>query len=196
MADTRAGAPRPVWRDPETVLLAILVAVTLVLAVAPVLRLILESAFPTAGGGPALAVLSQAATWTATRRTLEVTLGGTLLAAVVGCVMALLAALTDIRARPALVFGFVLPLMIPPQVTAIAWLQVFGPASPLLKMLDLAPPIGTRNPLYSRDGIIRLDGMKSALGMLKEFDDELRNVRDEDLPRTFVERFARKAGGG
>ena len=49
---------------------------------------------------------------------------------------------------------------------------------------------------YSRDGIIRLDGMKSALGMLKEFDDELRNVRDEDLPRTFVERFARKAGGG
>ena len=50
--------------------------------------------------------------------------------------------------------------------------------------------------IYSRDGIIRLDGMKSALGMLKEFDDELRNVRDEDLPRTFVERFARKAGGG
>jgi len=49
---------------------------------------------------------------------------------------------------------------------------------------------------YSRDGIIRLDGMKSALGMLKEFDDELKNVRDEDLPRTFVERFARKAGGG
>ena len=49
---------------------------------------------------------------------------------------------------------------------------------------------------YSRDGIIRLDGMRSALGMLKEFDDELKNVRDEDLPRTFVERFARKAGGG
>lgn len=49
---------------------------------------------------------------------------------------------------------------------------------------------------YSRDGIIRLDGMKSALGMLKQFDDELKNVRDEDLPRTFVERFARKAGGG
>ena len=49
---------------------------------------------------------------------------------------------------------------------------------------------------YSRDGIIRPDGMRSALGMLKEFDDELKNVRDEDLPRTFVERFARKAGGG
>jgi hypothetical protein len=38
--------------------------------------------------------------------------------------------------------------------------------------------------------------MKSALGMLKEFDDELKNVKDEDLPKTFVDRFARKAAGG
>ena len=49
---------------------------------------------------------------------------------------------------------------------------------------------------YSRTGIIQLDGMKSALGMLKEFDDELKNVRDEDLPKTFVDRFAKKAAGG
>lgn len=49
---------------------------------------------------------------------------------------------------------------------------------------------------YSRTGIIQLDGMKSALGMLKEFDDELKGVKDEDLPRTFVDRFAKKAAGG
>ena len=49
---------------------------------------------------------------------------------------------------------------------------------------------------YSRDGIIRLDGMRSALGMLKEFDAELKDVKDDDLPRTFVDRFARKAAGG
>jgi hypothetical protein len=29
-----------------------------------------------------------------------------------------------------------------------------------------------------------------------EFDDELKNVKDEDLPKTFVDRFARKAAGG
>jgi iron(III) transport system permease protein len=182
MGDTASGPQRAAWRDPESTLLAILVVVTLLLAVAPVVRLILESAFPTAGGGPALAVLSQSATWTAARRTLEVTLGGTLLAAVVGCVMALLAALTDIRARPALVFGFVLPLMIPPQVTAIAWLQVFGPASPLLKMLDMAPPIGTRNPLYSRDGIILLLGIHYAPLVFLTLRAGLRR-----LPRDFVE---------
>ncbi len=49
---------------------------------------------------------------------------------------------------------------------------------------------------YSRTGIIPLDGMKSALGMLKQFDDELKNVKDEDLPKTFVDTFARKAAGG
>ena len=49
---------------------------------------------------------------------------------------------------------------------------------------------------YSRTGIIQLEGMKSALGMLKEFDAELMDVKDEDLPRTFVDRFARKAAGG
>ena len=104
-------------RGREDWLLAALVAVTAVLAVAPVLRLLLESAFPSAGGGPAVAVLSQPATWNAARRTLETTLGGTLLAAAIGCVMALLAALTDVRARPLLVFGFVLPLMIPSGVS-------------------------------------------------------------------------------
>jgi iron(III) transport system permease protein len=169
-------------RGREDWLLAALVAVTAVLAVAPVLRLLLESAFPSAGGGPAVAVLSQPATWNAARRTLETTLGGTLLAAAIGCVMALLAALTDVRARPLLVFGFVLPLMIPPQVTAIAWLQVFGPASPLLKMLDLAPPLGTRNPLYTREGIVLLLGVHYAPLVFLTLRAGLRR-----LPRDFVE---------
>jgi iron(III) transport system permease protein len=182
LTPSAAGTPRPDWRSGESALLAILVAITLLLAVAPVLRLLIESAFPTAGGGPAVAVLKQAATWNATRRTLEVTIGGTLLAAVVGTIMALLAALTDIRARPALVFGFVLPLMIPPQVTAIAWLQVFGPSSPLLKMLDMAPPIGSRNPLYSRDGIILLLGIHYAPLVFLTLRAGLRR-----LPRDFVE---------
>lgn len=182
MTSPAAGMPRAGWRNGESILLAILVAITLLLAVAPVLRLVLESLFPAAGGGPAIGVLKQTVTWTATRRTLEVSIGGTLLAALVGMAMALLAALTDIRARPALVFGFVLPLMIPPQVTAIAWLQVFGPSSPLLKMLDMAPPIGTRNPLYSRDGIILLLGIHYAPLVFLTLRAGLRR-----LPRDFVE---------
>ncbi|MCC6471147.1 MAG: iron ABC transporter permease, partial [Alphaproteobacteria bacterium] len=53
-------------------------------------------------------------------------------------------------------------LMIPPQVNALAWLQLFGPASVLLNMVGLAPPPGSSNPLYSREGIILLLGIQHA----------------------------------
>jgi iron(III) transport system permease protein len=64
-------------------------------------------------------VLSGSATWTATRHSLVTALGGTLLAVVVGGVVALLVSLTDIRGRNAFVFCFVLPMMIAPQVVAL-----------------------------------------------------------------------------
>ncbi len=180
--DVRAGAARLRPLEPEIVLLAVLVGITALLSVVPVARLVLEAAAPSGGGGPAVTVLTQPTTWVAARQSLEVTIGGTVVAAILGIVMALLAALTDVRARPALVFGFVLPLMIPPQVTAIAWPQVFGPSSPLLKMLDMAPPIGTRNPLYSRDGIILLLGVHYAPLVFLTLRAGLRR-----LPRDFVE---------
>lgn len=46
---------------------------------------------------------------------------------------------------------------------------------------------------YSRTGIVPADGMKSALGMLKQFDEELKATKEEDLPKTFVDRFVKKA---
>jgi len=73
-----------------------------------------------------------------------------------------LVGLTDIRGRNAFVFCFVLPLMIAPQVVALAWLQLFGPSSTLLKMIGLAPAMGSRNPLYSAEGIILLLGVQYA----------------------------------
>ena len=59
-------------------------------------------------------------------------------------------------------FCFVLPLMLAPQVVALAWLQMFGPSSPLLKMLGIAPALGSRNPLYSPGGIILVLGVQYA----------------------------------
>jgi len=46
---------------------------------------------------------------------------------------------------------------------------------------------------YSRTGIVPADGMKSALDMLKQFDEELKTAKEEDLPKTFVDRFVKKA---
>jgi len=80
----------------------------------------------------------------------------------VGTAVALCVGLTDIRGRNAVVFCFVMPLLIAPQVVALAWLQSFGPSSPLLKMLGAAPAMGSRNPLYSAGGIILVLGVQYA----------------------------------
>jgi iron(III) transport system permease protein len=99
---------------------------------------------------------------TATLNSLQVAALSTVIAVVLGTLAALLTALTDMRARTAWVFGFVLPLMIPPQVTALAWVQAFSPTSPLLGALGLALEPGVRHPLFSATGIIVLLGLTNA----------------------------------
>jgi iron(III) transport system permease protein len=160
MADT-AG-----WREraEETALLWILVAIVAILSLLPLARLLFEGIAPD-GRFSSVAltnVLSSATTWTATQHSLVTACGGTALAVLIGATVAVLVGLTDIRGRNAFVFCFVLPLMIAPQVVALAWLQLFGPSSTLLKMLGLAPAMGSRNPLYSAQGIVLLLGVQYA----------------------------------
>jgi iron(III) transport system permease protein len=141
-----------------------LIGVIALLAVLPLARLLLEAVMP-AGAFSADAVrrvLSSNATWTATGHSLVTAFGGTVLAVVLGGVVALVVSLTDIRGRNAFVFCYVMPLMLAPQVVALAWLQVFGPSSPLLKILGMAPALGSRNPLYSPGGIILVLGVQYA----------------------------------
>jgi iron(III) transport system permease protein len=161
-------------------------------SVLPMLRLLAEGLAP--GGRLDLSVLVQqlgaASTWRATRRSLETSLGGTAVSLLLGSGFALLVALTDIRAKPALVFSFMLPMMIPPQITALSWVQAFGPSSALLQSLGLAPPLGTPHPLYSREGIILLLGIQHAPLVFLALRAGLRS-----LPREMVE-AARAAGAG
>lgn len=77
-------------------------------------------------------------------------------AVVLGTGMALLIGLTDIRAKGSAVFLLLLPMMIPPQVTAIAWVQALGPGSPVLGWLGLAPAPGSPHPLYTPFGVMLL----------------------------------------
>ena len=86
----------------------------------------------------------------------------TIISLVIGCIFAFVLTLTDIRGRGLVSFLFVLPMMIPPQVTALAWVQMSGPSSPLLKALHIAPPLGTPQPLYSVGGIALLYGVQHA----------------------------------
>ena len=145
-------------RGQRLTLMAGVVLTILLFSLLPMLRLLKELVLP--GGKFSARViatgLSDPETWIATWHTLLIAVGGTTFAVIIGVGVALLVTLTNVRGRQAFVLCYVAPLMIAPQVTALAWLQVFGPSSPLLVLLGMAPPLGTQNPLYSPQGIILL----------------------------------------
>jgi iron(III) transport system permease protein len=75
-------------------------------------------------------------------------------ALVLGAGFAIALAATDIRGKRVLAFLFVMSLLVAPQVAALAYKTLAGPASPILNAIGLAPPPGTRNPLLGRFGVI------------------------------------------
>lgn len=112
------------------------------------------------GGAPSLAPLIDALTSGSVRRaawnSLESSIVSGLASAVIGTALALVIGLTDVRAKGVLVFLLLLPMMIPPQVTAIAWVQALGPSSVVLTTFGIAPAPGTSHPLYTPFGVMLL----------------------------------------
>lgn len=145
-------------------LLTLLTLLVVLLSLAPSLRLLMEALSDLGQGSsaPLWKVLNAASTWRALWHSLYTSGLGMLIALVLGSLFAFVITLTDIRGKAWLVFCFMLPMMIPPQVTALSWLQLFGPASPLLKSIGMAPPLGSPQPLYSAEGIGLLLGIQSA----------------------------------
>ena len=160
------GAPRaPLFRlSSESIVLALLAGLILSVSVAPMLRLAQAALFDDG----VLAVerlaklFSRPQTGAAIWNTVQISLASTLVSVLVGTIFAVIMVQTDLRGKSALVFAFVLPLMIPPQVTAMAWIQAFSPSSPVLGLLGLSMEAGTRHPLYSKAGIILLLGIYNA----------------------------------
>ncbi|MDP0929595.1 iron ABC transporter permease [Paracoccus onubensis] len=150
-------------QDERVVMLLLSLFVGL-LSIAPLARLGYAALIPDGGFDieRILRTLAGGRVIDATLNTIWISVSATALATVIGTAAALLAGLTDMRARTLWVFGFMLPLMIPPQVTALAWLQAFSPASPLLGPLGLSLTPGTRHPLYSAGGIVFLLGLYNA----------------------------------
>lgn len=146
---------------------AVLVLLTLLvgtIAVAPLVRLAISALFD--GDGFAVERLtklfSRPQTSAALVNTLIIATLSTIASLVIGVVFAVVMVFTDLKHKSALVFAFVLPLMIPPQVTAMAWIQAFSPSSPVLGMLGMAMEPGSRHPLYSMTGVVLLLGVYNA----------------------------------
>ena len=138
--------------------LAALALYVLALCVLPLLRLLVEI-----GGvepGAAADILSDRATLRATRHTLEASLGATVVSLGLGVALALVLSLVRVPGRAALTFLVLVPMLVPAQIAALAWLELTGPSSVLLGALGLAPETGSRNWLYSREGIVLLMGIE------------------------------------
>src|SRR6476646_454084 len=134
------------------------------LALVPIGRLAQEALAPHGrlDAGVLASVLESPVVWRAARNTLSVSVGGAALAIVLGTAFALLVSLTDVRAKKPLVFCFMMPLLIAPQVTALAWINLLGPNSTLLRVLGIAPAAGSAHPLYGPGGIVLLLGLEQA----------------------------------
>ncbi|WP_289036286.1 iron ABC transporter permease [uncultured Roseibium sp.] len=105
---------------------------------------------------PLLEALQSRSVLRALWHSLESSALSALFATILGTALALVIGLTNVRAKGLLVFLILLPMMIPPHVTAIAWIQALGPASPVLRWLSIAPELGSDHPLYSREGLVLL----------------------------------------
>ncbi|KQN52121.1 ModB [Serratia sp. Leaf50] len=169
---TRAGAFRKLsaWRSERAALwfLALMIGT---LSVAPLTRLVWAAIAPEGVLDVArlLHLIGTQKVLQATFNTVGIALTATLLAMLTGTLAALLVALTNLRGKQLWVFTFILPLMIPPQVIALAWIQALSPSSPLLTViagmfngLGLTLNLGNHQPLYSATGIIILLGLHNA----------------------------------
>ncbi|SFF24776.1 iron(III) transport system permease protein [Phytobacter palmae] len=150
--------------SPPKGLLWLLLALIALLSLLPSLRLLFSALFDWQQGSHSSLwrVMSSKSTWVALYNSLYTSGLGTVLSLLLGSFFAFCLALTDIRGKRIWVFLFMLPMMIPPQVTALSWLQLFGPSSILLNSIGLAPGFGSSNPLYSPEGIALLLGIQHA----------------------------------
>ncbi len=155
---------RPFGGTPASALTPVLLVLVLVLAVLPPARLLVTALadLSRAQDSAMWTILTNASTWRATIHTLVTSGVATLISVLLGTVLALLVTLTNIRAKGLWVFMIMLPMMIPPQVTALSWLQLSGPGSALLQLLHLAPPLGSPQYLRSWWGISLLMGIQHA----------------------------------
>jgi iron(III) transport system permease protein len=149
------GNSQPRWLFP------FVATVIFVLSALPLGRLAATGIASALNGG-ARELLTDPALWDAVYNTLTTSFFGMIAAVALGGGFALLLTLFDIRGKTALGFLFMLPTMIPPQVTALSWIGMTGPSSALLKAIGLAPPLGSPQPLYSLGGIALLYGVQNA----------------------------------
>jgi iron(III) transport system permease protein len=152
------------WHRSEQAATVVCLLFLLLFALLPVARLAIELVVGLLGSqrGAMLAALQSSATLTATWHSIEVGLVGALIASVYGLIVASLVTLTNVRFRNWIVYAFVVQAMLPPQVVALAWLQIWAPLRDLLQAWGWENAATFGNPFQGRGGIMLLLGVHYA----------------------------------
>lgn len=147
----------------EHLLVSLLVLYVAVTTLWPLARLF-ASAFQAGEDGAPLGLmvstLSSRSTLQALAGTLQTALLSVIISTLLGVLLAFAVSLLKLRTRAALTFLILMPLIVPSQTMALAWIELFGAQSPILKPLGLAPAPGSTNPLYSIGGIALVMGIE------------------------------------
>ncbi|MFC5736785.1 ABC transporter permease [Sinirhodobacter huangdaonensis] len=167
MADLTASAARAGLRarlpGGDGLVIALIALYVLGLGLWPLARLLLEAFGPDDAGRP-LGLIREAlfsrAARAALANTLTASAGSVAVSVTLGTGLALALGLMRLPGRVAMTFLALAPMLIPSQIMALAWIELFGSSSPILAPLGLAPGAGARNPLYSGAGVAWLMGIE------------------------------------
>jgi len=147
----------------EHLLVSLLVLYVAVTTLWPLARLFASAFQPGEDGAPLglmVATLTGRSTLRALSGTLQTALLSVAVSTLLGVALAFAVSLLKLRTRAALTFLILMPLIVPSQTMALAWIELFGAQSPILKPLGLAPAPGSTNPLYSIGGIALVMGIE------------------------------------
>jgi iron(III) transport system permease protein len=155
MTASRLGAPDWIRREGDGFVVLLLVCVA-IFAVLPFARLLLAALAPEGRFDPAasFAAATSRVALIAAWNTIETGIASSIGALVLGAGFAIVLAVSDVRHKRVLALLYVTSLLVAPQVAALAYKTLAGPASPILNAIGLAPLPGTPNPLLGRFGII------------------------------------------
>ena len=136
--------------------LSLIVIVFVVIGLLPILRMFINSVM--VNGQVSLlnykALLSSGRAWALLKNSLELSILTTIIAMVIGVPMGLIIGKTDMPFRSFFKLLFIIPLLIPPYITAVAWFSILGREGFLSKILGLTIAANMSSFLFALPGCV------------------------------------------
>jgi iron(III) transport system permease protein len=146
----------------DRLLAGIAAALVITLCLLPMLRLLVEAVLPGSDGTLPLESLGSRSVFRAGINTLTSSFAATVISTLLGGGLALLIGLTDIRRKSLLTLLCLLPLLIPSQITALAWIKMLDVGTPVRVVIDFIFGTASNHPLYGGGGISFVMGLEHA----------------------------------